>query len=66
MKKFVKLTTVTEDGNFLRAWVDQDTIKVLSQNSASQGSLNEGTCEFEDGTVIQLISFNETIDSLNK
>lgn len=66
MKKFVKLTTVTEDGNFMRSWIDQDIIKVLSQNSASQGSLNEGTCEFEDGTVVQLISFNETIDSLNK
>jgi hypothetical protein len=64
MSHFVKLTTVTEDGNFERLWIDQDTIKALSQNSATQGSLNEGTCEFEDGTVVQLISFNETIESL--
>ena len=64
MSHFVKLTTLTEDGNFLRSWVEQGTIKVLSQNSASQGGDNAGTCEFVDGTVIQLIGFNETIESL--
>ncbi len=65
MGHFVKLTTLTEDGNYLRSWVEQDTIKVLSQNSASQGGDNAGTCEFVDGTVIQLIGFNETIESLS-
>ena len=64
MSHFVKLTTLTEDGNFLRSWVEQGTIKVLSQNSASQGSDNAGTCEFVDGTIIQLIGFNETIETL--
>lgn len=64
MSHFVKLTTLTEDGNFLRSWVEQGTIKVLSQNSASQGSDNNGTCEFVDGTIIQLIGFNETIETL--
>ncbi len=65
MSHFVKLTTRTEDGNYERLWLDQSIIKVLSQNSATQGGLNEGTCEFEDGTVIQLIAFNETLESLN-
>ena len=65
MSHFVKLTTLTEDGNYLRSWVEQDTIKVLSQNSASQGGDNAGTCEFVDGTIIQLIGFNETIESLS-
>ncbi len=64
MSHFVKLTTLTEDGNFLRSWVEQGTIKTLSQNSATQASDNNGTCEFVDGTVIQLIGFNETIESL--
>jgi hypothetical protein len=64
MSHFVKLTTLTEDGNFLRSWVEQGTIKTLSQNSATQANDNNGTCEFVDGTVIQLIGFNETIESL--
>ena len=64
MSHFVKLTTLTEDGNFLRSWVEQGTIKTLSQNSATQAGDNNGTCEFVDGTVIQLIGFNETIESL--
>jgi hypothetical protein len=64
MSHFVKLTTLTEDGNYLREWVEQATIKVLSQNSASQGGNNAGTCEFVDGTIIELIAFNETLESL--
>jgi hypothetical protein len=64
MSHFVKLTTLTEDGNFLRTWVEQDIIKTLSQNSATQASDNNGTCEFVDGIVVQLIAFNETIESL--
>jgi hypothetical protein len=64
MSHFVKLTTLTEDGNFLRTWVDQDTIKELSQNSATQASDNNGTCVFVDGTTINIIGFNETIESL--
>lgn len=64
MSHFVKLTTLTEDGNFLMSWIDQDAIKVLSQNSATQASDNNGTCEFVDGTIIQLIGFNETIETL--
>lgn len=65
MSHFVKLTTRTEDGNYERMWVDQGVIKILSQNSTTQASNNEGTCELVNGDVIQLISFNETIDSLN-
>lgn len=64
MSHFVKLTTRTEDGNYLRTWVEQATIKELSQNSASQGGNNEGTCVFVDGVTIQLIGFNETLETL--
>lgn len=65
MKKFVKLTTRTPEGNYLRTWVGIETIKQLSQLSGSQDGTNEGTCELMDGTIIQLIAFNETLDSLN-
>ena len=58
MSHFVKLTTLTEDGNFLRTWIDQDDIVELSQNSATQASNNEGTCELIDGTDDMWILFN--------
>jgi len=63
MSHFVKLTTVTENG-FLRTWVEQASIKELSQDSATQANDNNGTCVFVDGTTISLVGFNETIDSL--
>lgn len=65
MSNFVKLTTRTQDGNYLRQWVPASTIKSLSQLSGSQDGTNEGTCVFIDDVEIQLIAFNETIDSLN-
>jgi hypothetical protein len=65
MSHFVKLTTRNEDGAYVRTWLDQDSIKELSQNSATQAGNNEGTCVLVDETVIQLIAFNETLDSLN-
>jgi hypothetical protein len=64
MSHFVKLTTVTEDGNFLRTWVEQASIKELSQNSATQANDNNGTCVFVDGTTISIVGFNETIETL--
>jgi hypothetical protein len=65
MKKFVKITTRLEDGNILRSWIDQDFIHQLTQNSATQAGNNEGTCEFLDGETIEIITFNETLDSLS-
>lgn len=64
MKKFVKLTTITANGNYLRMWVDSNDIKQLSQLSGSQDGENKGSCILCDGSVIELIAFNETIDSL--
>jgi hypothetical protein len=65
MGHFVKLTARNEDGSYARTWLDQSLIKELSQNSATQGGLNEGTCVFVDGTTIELIAFNETLETLN-
>jgi hypothetical protein len=65
MSNFTKLTTRNEDGSYKRIWLDKSSIKELSQNSATQGGLNEGTCVLIDGTTIELISFNETLDTLN-
>lgn len=62
MGNFVKLTT-TSEGGYTVTFQDQSSIKVLSQNSAQAGD-NEGTCEFIDGTVIELKAFNETIATL--
>jgi hypothetical protein len=64
MKKFVKITTRNEDGSILRSWVDQETIAELSQTIQQQGD-NEGTCEFVDGTIFAIITFNETLNSLS-
>ena len=64
MKKFVKITTRNEDGSIVRSWIDQEQIAQLSQHTQQQGD-NEGTCRFVDGSIIELITFNETLDSLN-
>lgn len=64
MKKFVKITTRNEDGSILRSWVDQEKIAELSQTIQQQGD-NEGTCAFVNGSVILIITFNETLESLN-
>ena len=63
MSHFVKLTTVTE-GVFTFSWIDQDSIKQLSQTSGAQAEANAGTCVFEDGTTISIVGFNETIQTL--
>jgi hypothetical protein len=63
MSHFVKLTTVNE-GNFVFSWIDQDSIKQLSQTSGAQAEANAGTCEFVDGTTISIVGFNETIQTL--
>ena len=63
MKKFVKITTRNEDGSILRSWIDQEKIDQLSQNIKQQGD-NEGSLISVDGTIINLIAFNETLDSL--
>jgi hypothetical protein len=64
MKKFIKITTRDGD-SIIRSWIDIDSIDYLKQNSAEEGR-NEGACRFIDGTVIPIIAYNETIDSLNK
>jgi hypothetical protein len=65
MGNFVKLTTRSEDGSYTRTWIDQSFIRQVFQNSVTQGGNNEGTCVFQDGTTMQLVSFNETLDSLS-
>lgn len=65
MKKFIKITTRSEDGSIVRNWIDAEKIVQLSQDSVIQANSNEGTCIFNDGTTIPVITFNETIDSLN-
>lgn len=64
MANFVKLTTRFENGIYLRQWVPSDAILLLKQLSNEQEANNEGICVFKDGTEINLIAFNETIDSL--
>jgi hypothetical protein len=64
MGNFVKLTTRGEDGSYTRTWIEQASIKQLSQNGATQAGDNEGTCVLVDGTIIELTTFNETLDTL--
>jgi hypothetical protein len=64
MKKFIKITTRSEDGNIVRSWIDQEIVAQLSQTIQQQGN-NEATCRFVDGEIIELITFNETLDCLN-
>jgi hypothetical protein len=64
MKKFVKITTRNSDGSIVRSWVDQEKIAELSQTIEQQWN-NEGTCAFVNKSVISIITFNETINSLN-
>jgi len=64
MKKFIKITTRNEDGSIVRSWIDQEQVAQLSQHIQQQGN-NEGTCRFVDGSILELITFNETLDSLN-
>jgi len=64
MAKFVKLTQLLEDGSYLRTWIPIENIGVLSQNSVTQEGENRGSCTLIDGQLLQLIAFNETLDSL--
>ncbi len=69
MKKFIKITTREGDA-IIRSWVDLELVIQLSQNSITQQGLNEGTLVFYNldmckNQEIDIISFNETIDSLN-
>jgi hypothetical protein len=64
MGNFVKITTRIEGGNNMRTWIHQDKVEQLSQNSATQWPNDEGTCLFIDGTSVDIIGFNETIESL--
>lgn len=65
MGNFVKLTTQNEDGSYTRTWIEQASIKELSQNGVTQAGNNAGTCVFVDETTIELCQFNETIDMLS-
>lgn len=64
MAKFVKLTQLLEDGSYLRTWIPIENIGVLSQNSVTQEGENKGSCTLIDGHSLNLIAFNETLDSL--
>lgn len=65
MTKFVKITQRNEDGSYLRTWIDRDYIRAVTQHSATQAGNNEGTLEWTDGETIEIVTFNETLDSLN-
>ena len=65
MTKFVKITQRNEDGSDLRTWIDRDFIHKVTQHSHTQASNNEGTLEWNDGDKIEIVTFNETLDSLN-
>lgn len=65
MGKFVKITLKTEGGNHLKKWVDIDTILELTQTSDVQWPNNEGSITFTDGSFVDVIGFNDTLDSLN-
>jgi hypothetical protein len=64
MKKFVKITTRKDDA-IIRTWLDIEEIDYLRQNSITQDGVNEATCVLKNGDVIEIIAFNETLDSLN-
>lgn len=68
MKNFVKITTRQGEA-IIRSWVPSDKVIRLTQNSITQQGNNEGTLEYDNGTSlgkeIDIIAFNETIDSLN-
>jgi hypothetical protein len=64
MGNFVKLTTLGEDGSYTRTWIEQASIKQLSQNGVTQAGDNAGTAVLVDGTIIDLCAFNETLDTL--
>jgi len=64
MSHFVKITTTNENG-FVFSWVEQDSIKQLSQTSGAQAEANAGTCVFQDGTTIDIVGFNETLQTLS-
>lgn len=65
MTKFVKITQRNEDGSYLRTWIDRDFIHKLTQHSQTQAGNNEATLEWNDGDKIEIVAFNETLDSLN-
>ena len=64
MGNFVKLTTLGEDGSYTRTWIEQASIKELSQNGATQAGDNAGTAVLVDETIIDLCAFNETLETL--
>lgn len=65
MKKFILITT-REGEAIIRSWIDADEITQLTQNSITQQGKNEGTCRFYNGATIDIISFDETISSINE
>lgn len=64
MANFVKLTTRIENGIYSRLWIPSDEILLLKQLSNEQEGNNEGVCVFKDNSELNLIAFNETLDSL--
>lgn len=64
MIKFVKLIQMGEGGAYLKSWVPTATIEKFTQNSVTQEGDTRATCVFKDGTTVDLISFNETLDFL--
>ena len=66
MGKFVKITLRTDGGNHLKKWVNIDTISEITQTSEVQWPNNEGSITFTDGAYVDVIGFNETIDSLKE
>lgn len=70
MRKFVKITT-REGEAIIRSWICINQIVSLRQNSITQQGNDEGSLVYYDydsqkDKEINIISFNETINSLNK
>lgn len=57
---------MNEDGSYTRKWVHAMSIDQLSQTTGTQDAENKGTAILDDGSKLELIQFNETLDSLPK
>ena len=62
MANFVKITTRIETG-YLRTWVRAEEISSVEQLSTQTGD-NEGTVIMADGTNIEAIDLNSTLEML--
>lgn len=57
---------MNEDGSYTRKWVHAMSIDQLSQTTGTQDAENKGTAILDDGSKLELIQFNETLETLPK